>query len=64
MTSYAESDIPSHLPESDKELIRKANDLRWEYIESSKATTEEGRQILHDIAVSKYHREECRCGME
>lgn len=64
MTRYAESDIPSYLPESDKELIRQANDLSWEYIEPEEAISEQGRVILHDIAVSKYHRDECSCGME
>jgi len=64
MLRYAEHQIPSHLPESDKELIRKANYQRYEEIDTCKASTEEARAILHDIEVSKYHMDECRCGME
>ncbi|MBO4718991.1 MAG: hypothetical protein J5658_03855 [Prevotella sp.] len=64
MTRYAESDIPAYVPEYDKELIRKANNQCWEDIEPDDAISEQGRIILHDIAVSKYHRDECSCGME
>ena len=51
------------LPEHDQELIRKARDQRWEEIEEDAAETAEARQILHDIAVRKYHREEYRLGV-
>ena len=64
MTRYAESDIPAYVPEMDKKLIREANNMDWMDIEPDDAISEQGRIILHDIAVSKYRYEEFRCGME
>lgn len=64
MIRYNESDIPPYLPERDKELIRKANDQRWEDIEVEEAESEEARKILYDIAITKYHLDEFECGME
>lgn len=64
MIRYSESDIPPYLPEQEKELIRKANDMRWEDIEPKEAMTEEGRRILNDIASSKYHLDEFKSGMD
>lgn len=64
MLSYFESEIPAHIPDADKELILLANRQSWEEIDADKATTPEARAILHDIASTKYHRDEYRCGME
>lgn len=51
------------LPEHDQELIRKARGQRWEEINEDAAETEDARQILHDIAIQKYHREEYLLGV-
>lgn len=64
MIRYNESDIPPYLPEQDKELIRKANVMRWVDIEPEEAMTEEGRRILNDIVSTKYHLAEFKAGME
>ena len=63
MTRYRLQDIPSHLPESDRRLVLEANDLGWEYINEDLAQTQEAKDILHDIATSKYHRDEYRSNM-
>ena len=57
------TDFPSCLPESDRALIREANDAAWEDINTSAASTPLGRRILHDIAVTKYHYDEAKVGM-
>lgn len=63
MIRYSEKDIPEFLSDHDKDLIRKANDQRWEDIEVEEAESEKARQILYDIALSKYRREEYHSGM-
>ena len=64
MTRYSLSDLPAQLPDGDVELIMKANDMDWTAIVEDSAESIEGRAILHDIAISKYRRDEYRCGME
>lgn len=56
-------DVPEHLPEHDQELIRAAHHQCWEEIEEDAAETEEGRNVLHAIAVRKYHIDEARNDM-
>lgn len=52
------------LPEHDKKLIAKAlTERRWEDIDEDAAITEEGKKILHNIAVHAWHMEEGRLGM-
>lgn len=46
------------LPEHDQRLIEEAQCQRWEEIDEDAAETEEARQVLHDIAIRKYHRDE------
>lgn len=48
----------NHLPEQDQKLIEQAGHQRWEEIDEDAAETEEARQVLHDIAIRKYHRDE------
>lgn len=57
-------EIPDFLPDSDKELIEKALGQRWEDIDEDKASTRLARKILHDIAITKYHLDEYKAGME
>ena len=64
MTRCAVSELPPYLSEKDKALILAANDQKWEYIDETKAESLEAREILHDIALSKYHRDEYASGME
>lgn len=50
----------------DQELVDWANSLHyidWSLIDENAAETEEGKSILHHIAVSLYHREEASCGL-
>lgn len=63
MTRYSLSDLPAQLPDGDVELIMRANDMPWTAIDEDAAETIEGRAILHDIAISKYRKEEYHCGM-
>ena len=58
-----EENIPANLPEGDKELIRATRDQDWTEIREDDAETEEGRKILHRIAVTGYHYDEARAGM-
>lgn len=51
------------MPESDVQLILKANDMRWEDINEDAAESLEARAILHDISLAKYRREEYLSGM-
>lgn len=51
------------LTERDEQLIKEARRMGWEEIDEDAAESVEGRQILHDIAVTKYHREEFSAGM-
>ena len=54
------------LTERDKMLIEAAyakHFLDWCDIDENAADTEEGRKILHGIAVQKYHQEEASIGM-
>lgn len=51
------------MTEHDKRLLEEARHLRWEDIDESKAETEEGREELHRIIMSKYHRDEYKAGM-
>ena len=57
-------EIPDYLPDSDKELIEKALGQRWEDIDESKGSFRITRKILHDIAITKYHHDEYKAGME
>lgn len=53
--------IPEHLPESDKELIRRAYGLHPDCIfGQDKAQTDEAREILTAIERDKWYRRECR----
>lgn len=63
MTRYNLSDLPAQLPDGDVELIMKANDMDWTAIDEDAAETIEGRAILHDIAISKYRREQFHSGI-
>jgi len=63
MTRYTLSDIPAQVPEGDVQLILQANDLPWEKIDEDAAQSIEARAILHDIAITKYRRDEYRAGM-
>ena len=56
-------DTPEHLPEHDRNLIDAAHHQCWEEIDEDAAETEEGRNVLHAIAVRKYHIDEYRAGM-
>lgn len=56
-------DTPEHLPEHDRKLIDAAHHQCWEDIEPDKAETEEGKNVLHAIAIRKYHIDEARAGM-
>lgn len=51
------------LTEKDKAAIAKAKSQPWEEIDEDSAETEIGKRWVHDIASSKYHREEFRTGM-
>lgn len=56
----------TQLTERDKMLIEAAHAkhyLDWGDIDENAADTEEGRKILHSIAVQKYHQEEAAIGM-
>lgn len=44
-------------------MIARARYQRWEEIEPEEADTAEAAEILHDIAVRKYHYEEYRDGI-
>ncbi|MBO7323294.1 MAG: hypothetical protein J6U51_06915 [Bacteroidales bacterium] len=57
-------EIPDFLPDSDKELIEKALEQRWEDIDESKGSFRITRRILHDIATTKHHLAEFKAGME
>lgn len=51
------------ITEHDKRLIEEAKQKSWEYIREEEAETEEGRRILHDMAINGYHRDEWRAGI-
>lgn len=51
------------LTKKDRQLIEKARRQRWEEIIPEDADTPEAAEILHDIAVRKYHNEEARMGI-
>lgn len=51
------------MTEKDKQLIEKARRSYWADINEDEADTEEAREILHRIAVDRYHYEEYKCGM-
>ena len=48
----------------DEMLVRKARKTDWVLINEYEADTEEGRQALHDIIISKYLREEYKAGLD
>ena len=50
--------------QKDKEAISRARRLDWDEISEDWAETEAGRQELHHLIVSKYHREEAMAEME
>ena len=58
-----QSEIESFLSEKDREVIEKAKEMDWEYIEEGSAETELGNAILHKIIMRKYHEDEASCGM-
>lgn len=49
--------------EHDKALVASARQMRWEDINEDEAETVEGRSVLHDIIMHKYHYDEYKCGM-
>ena len=51
------------MTEKDKRLISKAKKSYWTEIDESLADSEEARKILHNIAVSGFHREEALAGI-
>lgn len=55
--------IGDMITEHDKRLIEEAKQKSWEYIREEEAETEEGRRILHDMAINGYHRDEWRAGI-
>ena len=59
-------DAPDDLPQSDIELIERASKMEWgqiacQHLEND-AKTDYTKEKLHRMVVSKYHREESRCG--
>jgi len=52
-----------HLTEKDKEAIHRAGISDWEYIDENWAETPLGKKWVHDIATTKYHREEYAAGL-
>ena len=51
------------LTEKDKQAIAKAKETPWEEIDENWAETPLGKKWVHDIATTKYHREEYAAGM-
>lgn len=51
------------MTDKDKALIEKARRSYWADIDEDAADTEEAREILHRIAVDRYHYEEFKAGM-
>ena len=51
------------LTPKDKEAINRAKQSDWTMIEEDWAETEAGRLEVHDIMMSKYHREEYQAGI-
>lgn len=59
-------DIPDHLPQNDKQVLREAIDRPSDYSFDdlyARAVTEECRKQIHDIEIHKYHRAEYRAGL-
>lgn len=63
MTYNVYFDTPQHLPEHDRKLIDAAHRQRWEEIDEDAAETEEGKYVLHEIAIRKYHLDEAKHDM-
>lgn len=59
-------DVFDSLPESDQQIILEVEDTPWEMIDDRKilprCTDPRMAQLIHDIDVWKYHRDEYRCG--
>lgn len=49
--------------QKDREAIDRAKQSDWTMIEEDWAETEAGRLEVHDIMMSKYHREEYHAGI-
>lgn len=48
---------------TDKALCEQARELdSWCEVDESKARTDAGREVLHQIKMYLYHREEAECG--
>lgn len=62
-TQHLFRDTSGYLPRHDKDLIDEAHKQCWEDIEPERAETKEARQILHRIAMRKYHIDEAKAGM-
>lgn len=64
--SLIPEDVFDSLPESDQQIILEVEDLPLGYIHEeevlARCTDPRMDQILHDICVYKYHREEYRAG--
>lgn len=51
------------LTEQDKEAVARARGCDWTEISEDWAETELGRQVIHEIIISKYHDDELQSDM-
>lgn len=52
------------IPQSDKDLLYKFEDMMWEDIHPERCVSERGRQETLDIMHRNYRRAECACGID